>query len=72
MTIRVNGDTQQLEETVTVSELLKVNDVKMPDMVSVQINGAFVKREQFDNTLIQDADEVDFLYFMGGGDTNYG
>lgn len=67
MTIKVNGDDQQLISEVSVSDLLKHNDVKMPEMVSVQLNGKFVKREQFENTVIHDADEVDFLYFMGGG-----
>jgi len=36
-------------------------------MVSVQLNGAFVQRTDFEQTHIQDGDEVDFLYFMGGG-----
>jgi sulfur carrier protein len=36
-------------------------------MVSVQLNGEFLKREEFDSTLVREKDEVDFLYFMGGG-----
>ena len=36
-------------------------------MVSVQINGEFVDRGDFNSTLVNDNDEVDFLYFMGGG-----
>lgn len=68
MKITVNGKEQMIDKnSVSVSELLVINNVEMPDMVSVQLNGKFVKRENFGNTFLKNADEVDFLYFMGGG-----
>jgi len=39
----------------------------MPDMVSVQLNGEFLDRQLFEITTLKHADEVDFLYLMGGG-----
>lgn len=39
----------------------------MPDMVSVQVNGTILKREDFPATPVRENDSVDFLYFMGGG-----
>jgi sulfur carrier protein len=36
-------------------------------MVSVQVNGEFVGRDDFSTFLVNNGDEVDFLYFMGGG-----
>jgi sulfur carrier protein len=39
----------------------------MPEAVSVQLNGNFVKRENFSTTHLKENDEVEFLYFMGGG-----
>lgn len=68
MTLIINGEKKQVSETeLTVTELLKVENVDMPDMVSVQLNGEFVDRETFPTTAVKDGDEVDFLYFMGGG-----
>lgn len=68
MEIKVNGESQNLEQVnITVTDLLKIKDVEMPEMVSVQLNGEFVDRENFDSTKINENDEVDFLYFMGGG-----
>jgi sulfur carrier protein len=68
MNISVNGKDQVLDKVdVTVSDLLKINDVEMPDMVSVQLNGEFVKREEFPDTMLKESDEIDFMYFMGGG-----
>ena len=70
MIITVNEEKQTIDgDNVTVENLLKICEVKDPQMVSVQLNGTFVKREVFSETLVQDSDEVDFLYFMGGGAT---
>ena len=66
-TITVNGDKQEVALPITVSELIKQNNVAQPDMVSVQINEEFVEREDYDTTTLSDCDTVDFLYFMGGG-----
>jgi sulfur carrier protein len=65
--IQVNGNEQELEVPISLIDLIKKNDVAQPEMVSVQVNGEFLPRENFNSTLIYDGDEVDFLYFMGGG-----
>jgi sulfur carrier protein len=70
MKIIVNGKDQQLSVAeIALIELIKQNKVQEPDMVSVQLNDSFVKREDFEITVIKDGDTVDFLYFMGGGET---
>ena len=65
--IQVNGNEQEVEAPISLIELIKKNDVAQPEMVSIQVNGEFLPRENFNSTLIYDGDEVDFLYFMGGG-----
>tara|TARA_B100001094_G_C17908414_1_gene659996 strand:- start:403 stop:612 length:210 start_codon:yes stop_codon:yes gene_type:complete len=68
MNIKVNGEDTNLEKSdVSVTELLKIKDVKMPDMVSVEYNGEILDREAFETTLVKDGDQLEFLYFMGGG-----
>ncbi|MDR1631808.1 MAG: sulfur carrier protein ThiS [Dysgonamonadaceae bacterium] len=64
--ITVNGESQELEKSVTLAELLVLNRITQPDMVSIQLNGEFVYKEDY-SKVINDGDEVDFLYFMGGG-----
>lgn len=66
-TIKVNGKEQALENPLSVSELIALNKVVQPDMVSVQLNGEFVNREDFDSIQVNEGDEIDFLFFMGGG-----
>lgn len=65
--IKVNGKEQELGSPISVIDLIKKNDVQQPEMVSVQVNGEFVDRANFSVVQVKDGDEVDFLYFMGGG-----
>ncbi|MDR1602367.1 MAG: sulfur carrier protein ThiS [Tannerella sp.] len=65
--IKVNGETQEAVFPLLLGDLLKQNQILQPEMVSVQINGEFVLRERFDSAAVSEGDEVDILYFMGGG-----
>lgn len=65
--ITVNGNVQEVETPITVVELIKLNNVLQPEMVSVQVNEEFVDRTDFDTRTLNDGDSIDFLYFMGGG-----
>jgi sulfur carrier protein len=68
MKIKVNGEEKTIEkDSLTVTELLAVEEVKMPEMVSVEYNGEMLERDTFDSTQVKDGDSVEFLYFMGGG-----
>jgi len=68
MQIVVNGDKKDFSaDKLTIVELLAQSGVESVEMVSVQRNGEFVDRGDFDSTVLLEGDEVDFLYFMGGG-----
>lgn len=67
MKIKSNGQEVELQKELTVQELLKVQDVNMSEYVTVQINDAFVPRDEFETHLVKNGDAVEFLYFMGGG-----
>jgi sulfur carrier protein len=68
MKLTVNGEVKLVEKTsLSVASLLDHEKVEMPEMVSVQLNGEFVRREDFANVAVNEGDQVDFLYFMGGG-----
>lgn len=67
MKLVVNGKESALSEGLTVSELLVEQKVRMPEMVSVELNGQILKRTEFEQKTLADGDKVEFLYFMGGG-----
>jgi sulfur carrier protein len=67
MNLLVNGKETNVTGGLTVSKLLVRENVKMPNMVSVELNGQILRRSEFEETLLKDDDKVEFLYFMGGG-----
>lgn len=67
MQVTVGGEKKQYPEGTSVTKLLEEEQVEMPEYVSVSINEEFVQRADFDTRLLKEGDEVEFLYFMGGG-----
>lgn len=65
--IIVNGEQQDVSLPLNVAQLLQLNQVEQPEMVSVQLNEEFADRGDWEKIQIKEGDEVDFLYFMGGG-----
>ena len=65
--ITVNGEAQEVKLPLSLTQLIKQNNVEQPEMVSVQVNDDFVDRTKWDDIQIKEGDSVDFLYFMGGG-----
>ena len=67
MTITVGGEKKEYKDGLTLPELLELENVEMPDYVTVSINEEFVDSENKQSTVLKDGDNVEFLYFMGGG-----
>ncbi len=67
MNLVINGKETNITEGLTVNQLLAQENVQMPDMVSVELNGQILKRTRFEETVLKGDDKVEFLYFMGGG-----
>ena len=56
--IIVNGEAQEVQLPVSLTELIKKNDVQQPEMVSVQVNDDFVDRDEWDKVTIKEGDAV--------------
>ena len=67
MQIKVNGESVNLENTLNINDLLIVVKAEQPEYVTVQKNGEFLQRDDFNNIFVEEGDEIEFLYFMGGG-----
>ena len=59
--ITVNGEVQEVQSGISLTELIKQNNVEQPEMVSVQLNDDFVDRNEWDSLEIKEGDTVDFL-----------
>ncbi|HBE03707.1 MAG TPA: thiamine biosynthesis protein ThiS [Spirochaetia bacterium] len=68
MKIVINGKETLIEkEQLSMRDLLVLQNVKMPEAVSVELNGEFLNRSEFASKTVKDNDVIEFLYFMGGG-----
>lgn len=72
MNVVINGTVTAVDGVSSVTSLLASQKVKMPDMVSVELNGEILERSLFESTLLKEGDRVEFLYFMGGGSASRG
>ena len=68
MTIEIilNGKKEQIEGEITLSDLLKIKNIKK-EVVTVELNSGIIDRGEYDATAIKQNDKIDFVYYMGGG-----
>ncbi|HXD19182.1 MAG TPA: sulfur carrier protein ThiS [Vicinamibacterales bacterium] len=66
MRITLNGDPYDLEQPLSVQELLERLDID-PRRVAVEHNLVIVRRTAFAATLVGDGDRVEIVNFVGGG-----
>ncbi|WP_462367678.1 sulfur carrier protein ThiS [Ruminococcus callidus] len=67
MKITVAGVQKEVADGLTVAQLIVDENVETPQYVTVTINDEFVENGTFEQTVLKDSDNVEFLYFMGGG-----
>jgi sulfur carrier protein len=69
MNFTVNGKPAAIDgkDTLNITSLLAELKVETPEYVTVELNDEILERENFETTLVRNGDEVEFLYFMGGG-----
>ncbi len=67
MKITVAGEKKEYADGLTVEQLIAAENVESPLYVTVTVNDEFLATEDRKTRVLQDGDEVEFLYFMGGG-----
>ena len=64
--IKVNGRDREWEKDLTVDLLLKKYKYTFP-LIMVKINGKYVPKEKYKDTLIMDNDDVQAIHSIAGG-----
>ena len=67
MKIAVAGVQKEVADGLTVEQLIVDENVETPQYVTVTINDEFVENGTFEKPVLKDGDNVEFLYFMRGG-----
>lgn len=67
MRINVGGINKEVSDDITIAKLIEIENVETPQYVTVSVNEEFIDSESFGTHILKEGDEVEFLYFMGGG-----
>ena len=67
MTLILAGEKKEYAEGTTVAQLIEAEKISDPQSVTVSVNEEFLRIAQYESYTLKDGDEVEFLYFMGGG-----
>ena len=64
--ITVNGRTVELNEPMTVEQMLDRVDVP-PNYLAVEVNAEVVPQEEYTAHVIQNGDQIELVTLVGGG-----
>lgn len=67
MTITVTGTKKEVADGLTLAQLVINEKVETPEYVTASVNEEFISSSSFEDTVLKDGDNVEFIYFMGGG-----
>jgi len=63
--VKINGKPEEIQNG-TVLDLLKAKNIE-PQMVAVEVNDKVLDRDHLATTQLHEGDQVEFLFYMGGG-----
>jgi sulfur carrier protein len=65
MQVKINGKTENIQGG-TVLDLLKAKNIE-PQMVAIEVNDSMLERTHLATTTLKEGDQIEFLFYMGGG-----
>ncbi|GAF66268.1 hypothetical protein BTS2_3168 [Bacillus sp. TS-2] len=65
MNLLVNGEEHQLEVN-NLTELIQYYKLE-PQLVVVELNGVIIEREKWEETVLEENNEIELVHFVGGG-----
>ena len=64
--IKLNGKEQEIKTGMTVSALLTKWKMR-PELVTVEVNEEVLQKLDYDQKVLKQGDQVEFVFYMGGG-----
>ena len=66
MKVFINGETKEIPAELNLIELLKY--LALPqERIAVELNKTVVRKKDWENITINDADKIEVIHFVGGG-----
>ena len=67
MKVTIAGNVKDIAEGITLAQMVIDEKVENPEYVTVTVNDEFVENHNLENVVVKENDNIEFLYFMGGG-----
>jgi sulfur carrier protein len=65
MQVTINGKAEEVSGG-SLLDLLKAKNIE-PQMVAVEVNDRMIERDHLGTTSLNEGDQIEFLFYMGGG-----
>ena len=66
MVITINGETKEIGQEVNLGDLLKFFALPQ-EHIAVELNKEVVRKKDWENIRVKDADKIEIVHFVGGG-----
>ena len=67
MRIQVNGQSREVDDTLSLPELIASLDLKS-EQIAVELNQKVIRRSHWQQTVLRDDDKIEIVHFVGGGE----
>ncbi len=64
--VTVNGEEREISEKITLAELIQILELPS-ERVAVELNREVVRRANWQNTQLNENDQIEIVHFVGGG-----
>jgi len=66
MKVFINGETKEIFVRFNLLELLR--EFSLPsERIAIELNQTVIRKKDWENILINDADRIEIVHFVGGG-----
>ncbi len=66
MTITINGEAKEIAREINLTELLRY--FSLPDeRIAIELNKTVVRKKDWEDIKINEADRIEIIHFVGGG-----
>jgi thiamine biosynthesis protein ThiS len=66
MKISINGETKEIPNEVNLFDLLRHFSLPQ-ERIAVELNKEVVRKRDWENVKVADADKIEIIHFVGGG-----
>jgi sulfur carrier protein len=67
VTLIVSNIFKEYPEGISLAALIEKEQLEAPQYATISVNDEFVESGTFDKTILKEGDNIEFLYFIGGG-----